>query len=83
VNRRVYRLHHALHTFGDVVVPEPKHAVAFSFQPSRPHIIMGFVLGFCVLRAVDFDQQSGRHAAEVGNVRPDRDLAPEVRTLDI
>jgi hypothetical protein len=37
---------------------------------------------FCVLRAVDLDDQSGRHAGKIGYIRTDGHLPAKVTSVD-
>ena len=54
----INRFHNAIHILGDVIVPEPQHAIAFFLQPARARFVVRILAIFGVLRAVDFDQQA-------------------------
>jgi hypothetical protein len=56
-----------------IVVPETKHAVAVRFQ----HCAAWRIRLFAVLPAIDFDDQLGAMAREIGDILTDRNLPPK------
>src|SRR5690606_33770406 len=64
-----------------VVVPEPNDPVSLCFQPSRPDAVR-FRLQI-VLTAVDLDDQSGREADEIHDVRSKRILPSKTDAADL
>ncbi len=65
----------------DVAVPEPKHLKPTRLQSSRSDIIVRYLVE--VLAAVQFGDQLGVDAAEIGDVRVDRDLPTELETIEL
>src|SRR5580704_5330057 len=76
------RFHDAIYILGDVVVPEPQHAISLFLQPTAARFVVYLLAIFGVLRAVDFDQKPCRHAGKVGNVGTDRHLPAKMRTIE-
>ena len=72
-------LEHAPHVLRGVVVPEAQHAIACGFKPVCPRLIAFSNRSFGVLRAIDFDHQTRRHAGEISHEGPDWYLATKVR----
>jgi hypothetical protein len=63
------------------VVPETKHSIASLFEIAGPTLI-GLPL-LHVLATVEFDDQFNFNATEVGDVFPDRMLAPELGSTEL
>ncbi|MDI3470210.1 MAG: hypothetical protein OJF62_002273 [Pseudolabrys sp.] len=76
------RTEHAVDVGEDIVIPESKHFVAFSFKPRCSCFIRSYVWFFAMLRAVDFDNQPRCHAHEVRNIGPNHYLPTEVVAND-
>ena len=73
-------LKHASGVCQDVVVPEADHRVTVRFDQLRARRIGCAV---SMLPAVQLDHQPRLPTGEVGDVRTDRELADELRTLDL
>jgi hypothetical protein len=79
----VNRFHDAIYILGDVVVPEPQHAISLFLQPTGARFVVQLFAIFGVLRAIDFDQKPRRHAGKIGNVGTDRHLPSKMRAIQI
>ena len=75
-------LHHTLDVSENIVVPETDHAVAALLQLGGSSRIAHKAGRLVVLSAVEFDHQARGVACEVREVRTDRCLATEVRTIN-
>ena len=60
------RLEHAVDVFEHLIVPESQHAVAVSFQIGAP--LQFICRDFCMLAAVEFNNEAFLQAAEVNDV---------------
>ena len=69
-------LEYAVGVAQDVIVPEAEDAVTLRFEEEGAHTVVGSPRR--VLPAIDFDDQLGRVAGEVGDIRPERDLLAPV-----
>src|SRR5687768_8836943 len=65
-----------LHVSHHFVVPKTDHAIALCREPSgTPFVVL---VPFTMLSAIDFYDEAGGVADEVGYIRSHRDLAPEL-----
>jgi hypothetical protein len=60
------------------VVPEAEYLVALRHEPAGARLVRLSLAGISVLGTVDFDHELGPVADEVGDVRPNRHLSPEM-----
>ncbi|GEM_PF-5967256 len=74
---------HAGEVLHYLVIPESEHRVALGRKISRAPFISLAMRWIIVLAAVQFDYQAGIQTEEVGNVRPDRMLAAELRAFKL
>ena len=59
-----------------VIVPEPQHPEAVSFQEARTRLVVTRLRQ--MLAAIQLNHQAHFHAGEVGDVRPNPVLPPEL-----
>jgi len=71
---------HLVRAYQHVVIPEPQHLIAMFVQPLRARNIS---CGIEVLAAVDFDDQFGFEASEIGNVGANRKLTPKPKATKL
>ncbi|HEX3653145.1 MAG TPA: hypothetical protein VHU18_10015 [Rhizomicrobium sp.] len=57
------------------------HTKSISVQPSCPAFVVKHLGGFCMLFAINFDDEANRQAAEVCEIRPQRKLASEAMAV--
>src|SRR5437899_4160908 len=74
-------LQHAVDILDDLAVPDSNNAKALIVQPARASFVAPHTRLIAMLRAIEFDEQMRGHAREISNVRTDRNLSPEMRTL--
>jgi hypothetical protein len=74
------RLDHCVSTARYVASGNPQHGHAIRFEPSRPFLIMLWLIAHIMADAINFDSQARLVAVEIENVGPRRMLAPELVT---
>jgi hypothetical protein len=77
------RFKHSLGPAHHIVIPKSYHSVAFRLQPSRPNVVTAKPFIISVLRSIDLDYEPLCQTGEIGNVRSDDHLPPEVTSLHI
>ena len=76
-----YPVEYAFGVAENLVIPEPDDGVALRFKPCRS---VGVVFGAGrVLSAIDFHDKLPFQAGEIGDIWPERHLAPEPRAVDL
>jgi hypothetical protein len=65
-----------------LLIPEPHHSVTVCAQISRSQTILTLLLPLSMLTAVEFDNQSLRDAAEIGEVQTDAVLSAEFESAE-
>ncbi len=78
-----YRGEDARHVGGDLVAPEPDHAVTACLEPARPLVIMRRLGSLAVLPAINLDHQPLFKADEIDDECADRVLAAEAEAVDL
>jgi hypothetical protein len=66
-----------------IVIPKSYHSIAFRLQPTCPDVVAAKPLIISVLRSIDLDYEPLCQTGEIGNVRSDDHLPPEVTSLHI
>jgi hypothetical protein len=74
-------LHHSFDIREYFIIPEAEHSIALLFEIAGPTLIGLQILH--VLTTVEFDYQSNFNATKVGDVFPDRMLAPELGSTEL
>ena len=75
------RLHHPIQVLDHLAVPEPDDLKSARLEHLRP---LGVVIGLIkVLSAVEFDDQLGVDAGEIGDVAVNRKLAAELEPVEL
>lgn len=81
IQRFEYRFKHGLRFQQHLVIPKPQHPKPSFFDlPVSMAIVLRVVL---MLSAIQFDDQFGFDAGEIGDIGTNRNLAPETMAADL
>ena len=76
-NSRIYCTKHSLHFPQNLVIPESQHTKPFPLQMLLTHSVIGHLIHFGMMTAIQFDDQFMSEGNKIGNVGADGGLAAE------
>ncbi len=65
IERGVNNFHYAFDVLADIIIPDAKNSVTFSFKPSRPLLVAPSIFLFAVLRTIDFNDEASSGAGKI------------------
>jgi hypothetical protein len=80
IERGVNNFHYAFDVLADIIIPDAKDSVTFSFKPSRPLLVAPSIFLFAVLRTIDFNDEASGGAGKIDDEFSDWHLAAKVST---